>query len=210
MRFKGERGYVHGTDIVDSLHGAVASELRAAVIERIDCRFHRVARTDLDVQLLLDGEQPAAAGEAPVAVSSGDAQGQRYRCLVHENGRPVTDRVPFDEDEIAAASLVSANERTIELRRPLPYTRIETYSAMNKALVNACFPDVRGKWLAVRVAMPQYIERADYRSIVIALSHSSSPRLTESSITVDGVDAGRIYFSLVTAGMMESSSAAIR
>ena len=207
MRFKGTRDYVHGTDIVDTLHRALASELHDTPIRRVDCRFHRLARTNLDVQVLSDEDQPPQGVEPPVAVSSCEVHGRRYRCLIRENGSPVTQRVAFDEDEIVSACRLSPQERTIELRQALPYTRIETYSAINKALVSACFPDASGKWLAVRVGMHEYIERAEYTSIVVSLTPASSPRLTESAIVVDGIEAARIYFSLAPAEMTESSAA---
>lgn len=189
FRFKGERRYVHGTDILNQ----TLAMLRGLGEEPrdIDFSFHRLATRQLTA---VWGDSVEAV--EPVSACSVTAGGVRQKLVLVERDEEVTERYPYPEDEIVREMRVDAANREGILAGLPAYTEIEVLVAMTKALHQAVFPAAAGKWLFARGRFPQYAERlpASERSIRIAASFNG--KLTRSVATADGSPIGEIFFAL--------------
>jgi hypothetical protein len=83
------------------------------------------------------------------------------------------------------------------LRGKAPYSDIELWVAMTKALHYKAFAQSKGKWLFVRGRFPEYVRQAPANERALVIAASFHDKLTRSEALVDGVKVGEIYFSIV-------------
>ena len=189
FRFKGERRYVHGTDILNQ----TLAMLRGLGDEPrdIDISFHRLATRQ---PTALWGEDAQAV--EPASVCSFTAGGVRQKLLLVERDEEVTGRYAYPEDEIVRAMRVDASSREGVLAGHPGYTEIEVLVAMTKALHQQVFPAAAGKWLFARGRFPQYAEHLPAAARSIRIAASFNGKLTRSVATADGSPIGGIFFAL--------------
>jgi hypothetical protein len=185
MRFKGDRDYLHGTDILPIALHALSGGQRLDAIRDTDIVFHALARTGLTLCV------GAPAGCEPKARLGCSIEGRRHKFLLVEDGRPITERHPYPEDQIIAATTIDTASATATSSAHLSFANIERWIAMIKALHHAVYPDTRGKWLFARANSPRITTRArTKRNTVWASSPISGGKLTRSALTVDGRNIG--------------------
>lgn len=190
MQYKGDRNYLHGTDIFNETLSWLISQKRQ--IKDIDFAFHRLASHQLKAVV---GSAPEE-GE-PVAVCTYTSGSVRERVYLTETDRPITGRYPYPEDEIVNMMEVDLATRRGVLRADTSYSDIETWVAMTKSLHYKAFPQLNGRWLFVRGRFPQYIRRSMSHERVLVIASEFNNRLTRSDALQDGVKVGEIYFSIV-------------
>lgn len=195
LPFKGNRTYVQGPDIYAAVN-TLLTESGMTEITGPDIRFHRMVSTDLMAAPL----EPSAG--APAVSYAFTASGARQHWALHETavepGRAEV-RVPYPEEDIVAATAFDAAARTATLETPTPYSDLEVYTAMNKALHQRVLAEASagGKWLLVRFEAARYAPRTDYTNVTVQLSNMLGVSLTKSRVDVDGVPFGWIYFRLL-------------
>lgn len=189
LKYKGERDYLHGTDIFnETLSKLSAQNLQA---KDIDFAFHRLASHQLKAtSSLQDGAEPAA-------VCGFTADGVRQRLYLVETDQPVTGRNPYPEDEIVRTMNVDLLARRATLYGESTYSDIELWVAMTKALHYKVFAQLQGKWLFVRARFAQYALISPGTERTLIISSSFNDKLTRSDALLDGVKVGEIYFSIV-------------
>lgn len=190
LRFKGDRNYLHGTDIMDEALGWLLEQ--RSEVKDIDFAFHRLATHQLNLIL-----GSVAKGTEAVAVCNYVCNGMRESAYLVETGRIVVDRYAFPEKEIVDPMEINVAERRGVLYGETSYRDIEVWVAMTKALHLKALPHLRGKWLFVRGRFPQYVcrSRAKKRELVIAASFND--KLTRTEAWGDDTKVGEIYFSIV-------------
>ena len=191
MKFKGKRNYLQGPDIQRAALRCLATAYPASVITDIDIVFHGMARTGLT---LLESDTPEAE---PIVQLRCKIGGDRRKFLLIEDGRPIAERVEYAEEEIAAATDIQVATATATSICPLPYTNIERWVAMTKALHLALYPRLVGKWLYVRGKFDHYqdvYEPTSQHQIVVQANFNN--KMTRSSLLIDQQRLGEIYFSL--------------
>ena len=183
--FKGNRKYVHGTDIFTK----ITEQYNNA--KNIDIAFHGIAINNMTFST----EKPEGK-EVKVT----------FRCLHNEdkiklfaieNDSNITCRYEYLEEEIVNNSTVAVSEESIELNTPTEYSFIEHIVAMNKALLEKLYSDANGKWYFTRLQLKENISMSDISSLQLVLKSNFQFKLTKSSIIVDNVEVGFIYFSLI-------------
>ncbi|MDN5924313.1 MAG: hypothetical protein L0H70_04870 [Xanthomonadales bacterium] len=191
MRFKGGRDYLHGTDILPIALNALSSGRPLNVISEMDIVFHSLARTGLT----LYGDAPS--GRKAKAQLSCTIDGARCKLTLAEDGRPITDRHPYAEEQIVAATMIDVASATATSTGTLPFTNIERWIAMIKALHHAAYPQAEGKWLFARAKLASYqdlqVEPVEHR---VSIQSNFGCKLTRSELTVDGCNLGDIFFVL--------------
>lgn len=192
--FKGERDYIHGTDVFDGLNLLIAEEFGFAGAQDLRFAVHRVIRSDLDVVLHSHGE--AEAGPEACATLTFSHQGSRWKLSAAETGAKVDCRYPYDESGIASACQFDAVAKSAVIRAPLKVTDIELWVSANKVLLQHLFPETQGKWWFVKAEIDGYTRSHAYREVELTLVHNFNLRLTKTSVLVDGVKRGFIYFSM--------------
>ena len=188
LRFKGERTYLHGTDMLDETVAWLAAS--QGELASIDFSFHRVASRQLEACL-----EPRKEGE-PVAICAFTARGARARAYLYETDLPVSSRYACPEHEIASSMQFDPGQRKGVLAGDVSHSDIEIWVAMAKALHYRVFPGPAGKWLFARARLPRYVRHGGGRERSIVIAAAFSDRLTRSEIFRDGAPAGEIYFSV--------------
>ena len=191
MRFRGNRDYLQGADILPIALHALANGRRLEDVRDIDIVFHALARTGLTLcESLPHSREPRAQISCTI-------DGTRHKFLLVEDGRPVTDRQTYPEEQIVAATAIDVPTKTASSSALLPFTNIERWIAMIKALHHAVYPDAQGKWLFARAKLATYTEtQLGMVDHVACIESDFGGKLTRSGLTIDGCRIGDIYFAL--------------
>jgi hypothetical protein len=188
--FKGSRDYLQGPDIYDETLSWVYANMGDA--KEIDIAFHRLARHQLDLAI---GDLPL--GLEPVAVCSYTIADRLERIYLIESESPISERYPYPEEDIVRSMAVEAEARTCRLRGGGPYSDIEIWVAMTKALHQKVFLTLPGKWLFVRGRFSKYQRSHGAEDFEITIKACFNNKFTRSEVFVAGKKAGEIFFSIV-------------
>ncbi|KMJ88302.1 hypothetical protein ACH58_23340 [Achromobacter xylosoxidans] len=196
LSFKGDRNYLHGTDIFDTLL-AWLREQGFEIIEGLDLSFHQMATSTLRAELdLVDARDVKNA-----AILSFASQGSRHRVSLRETAKAVTGRRPYPEDRLVADAEFDATTQAIRVENCLPgYSAIEYWIALTKAMHLRALPHVSGKWLFVRARFPRLDAPLECVRPAVQLTSNYQDKLTRSEVSLDGRKFGDIYFSLLQEG----------
>lgn len=191
MGFKGERDYLHGTDILPIALRTLSGERPLDSISDIDITFHALARTGLTLRT------DVPLGCKPTVQLGCSIDGLRRKLFLVEDGRPITERRPYPEDQIVAATIIDIDSVTATSRAHLPFTNIERWIAMIKALHHAVYPEAEGKWLFARAKLASYKdsygEQVEHRATI---QSNFGGQLTRCALSIDGRNIGDIFFVL--------------
>ena len=192
LQLKGDRSYLHGTDLYNTALMWLASEGGCQDICDIDIAFHRLATHEVLISLDCESVQ---AGEAIAVCTFTDAMGRR-RAYLSETAAPVVDSYVYPEDEVIAGARFNLQEKRVYLSVSPPYSDIEVWVALTKALHQRVYKGIGGKWLFVRGKFPRYIRERQAGERELAIVSNFQNKLTRSEAFVDGKKVGEIYFSL--------------
>jgi hypothetical protein len=190
LRFKGERNYVQGPDVLTSILDALDVRCPGSRVSDIDIVFHCLARSGLT----LVADPPADV--QPAVQFSCRIAGERRKFGLIEDGRAIASRQPYREEEIVAATEISPEERSASSSAVLPYTDIERWVAMVKALHLAVYPGLAGKWLFVRGKFAGCARQSAAATHRVVIEANFNNKLTRSAVLVDSRRIGDIFFSL--------------
>lgn len=173
--FKGDRTYLHGTDLFNALVAATGADRDIELtIFRPMTRLPAATRTD----------RTKAKTETAGALFCTGAE-----CWsITETENEVTERVPYDEGAIVSNGLI-ADESIVG---PIAKSFIETAVAYNKALLSSVTGNA--DWWFVRLEL----KRVPPASGEVKVRLLVQSRMTKSSIEIDGDEVGYIYFSRKT------------
>lgn len=183
LKLKGDRHYVHGTDIFNAV-AATFGRSGNGYVGRL--AFNVIARR----MCRLTTCQPA--GNTFVArgywLNDGTEQSDFW---IVEYGEPVSERYHYDEDRIASAASVSS--RVIRIARNNEYSIIENAVAVTKKLNYALHPRIDGKWLfgqidLIRAFPPQW------ETLSVTCIKSRVNAFSQNSLSIDGSLYGEIRF----------------
>ncbi len=191
--YKGDRDYVHGSDIYNSVTKYL-EEKYSTGIGRSDLSIHRLSIHNMVGQVLENSGQ-AVPTESSV-VFQFEVSGRVLALFMLETDAVVQCRYEYDEDSVTQLSRVEHDHHSISVRNQTPYTPIEIIIALNKKLMQTVFAAENGKWLFTRLSLKRRLPTNSDRLFVITHLGGHGPRLTRSSIDLDGVDYGEIYFSM--------------
>jgi hypothetical protein len=195
LRFKGDRRYLHGTDVYDASLAALRDCFPGAG-GRVRYSFHAIARTALELRCGKAGgigERPEGCA-AEIHLGEGDGAVSGW---IVETGRTVEGCVPYDEDAIGAACALEGSR--IALREPTGHRPIEIAIAMTKRLHYALFPPSSGKWMFTRLDIARPLAPGDAAGMTIVHKNRLGARLSRCDLAASGASLGSIYFSLVDA-----------
>ena len=192
LRFKGNRDYLHGTDVYEALLGSVRREM-PDLDGRIRYAFHRIARTALLAEVGVAGKSMR-----PGRVVAEMVAGDRTTSLVaraYETGKPILGRYAYDEDSIRERCQI--DDYRISMSGATSFKPIEVAVAMTKFLHNKLRPPETGKWMFTRLDLARPFERADIDGMTVTQVRRLGGKLTMSHVAVGERKLGTIYFSLV-------------
>lgn len=199
FKFKGERDYVHGTDIYTS----IANTLVNTSTQPLPASF-----TQFRLAIRKPGRHACRLDISPVGGADGKPDNavvefrfccgeKMYQGWLSESDSPVAERYSYCEKKAIAGCTVSGE--TVSLRNCAEYSTIENLVAATKYLHATLFPDACGKWFFSRLDLPQLLPSQTNQPLSISLNQSLGKRLTRSDMQMNGQSIGSIYFSLVPA-----------
>jgi len=183
--FKGNRNYIHGTDIFTKL-----AEKYDNVI-KIDIAFHGISVDNMS----FFSTKPN--GKELKVTFKCQHDSETIKLFGIENGSMVNCRYEYLEEKIVENSTVDISQESIILNIPAEYSFIEHIVAMNKALVEKIYSEVNGKWYFTRLQLSENIRMSDISSLKLTLQSNFQFKLTKSVIVANGKELGFIYFSLI-------------
>jgi len=188
--FKGNRTYVHGTDIYNNIFEHLKNI--EDEISTIDLSFHGIAKKNIEIS----EERPKDENLLKFAYKYNDMQNNRVVLYGIENDHAVECRYEYPEEDICNLSDLNLENQEVTLKKDSSFSFIENTVAINKYLLEKLFPEVEGKWYFTRLQ----IKKIPYDKIYplkLVLKANFNFKLTKTEILIDDESIGFIYFSLV-------------
>jgi hypothetical protein len=192
LRFKGNRDYGHGTDILDATLESLESHYGTQELTQIDFSFHQMARR---VLMVVDAEHPELG--KPVAECAYSIREDRHKVFLYETSESITERYPYDEDLICWGFQIHEEDRSGTLMGNPSFSSIEIWVALTKELHQKALPEIKGKWLFVRGRFPSYLKTSEAQERRLRIVSNFQNKLTRTELFADGVKAGEIFFSVI-------------
>jgi hypothetical protein len=192
LPFRGERTYLHGTDLYQAITAALGSALPAGPVS---LTFHSLLKNQPDLVCSAESlrhlrEEPAFRGELQLGSGA-----ETVHAALMESARPVERRKACNEDEVAAAAVVDEAARSAVLRAPSIGTAIEQVVFLNKHLHLRLLPHLSTKWLFARLELAAPLPAEPPASLRIELKQVLGNRFTRCDIFRDDRKSGSISFS---------------
>lgn len=182
--FKGDRNYIHGTDIVASLFKKLAGN----DLTEIDIRFNGIVKTGAD---LVEGNTNGAA-QVNIQLNK-NSEPKTYQLI--ENGHSIDCRYDYDESQIIKKTRVNIDKQSISLLSNSGYSFCENFVALNKHLLQSLYPEEKGKWYFTRLELSKTFPND--LLITVRLNKNFNFRLTKSDILIGDEVIGSVYFTMV-------------
>ncbi|MCQ4346307.1 hypothetical protein NGA35_02430 [Pseudomonas stutzeri] len=188
LQYKGDRAYLHGSDIFDAVNG-LASGLHHGYVSRI--AFRRLATHALAVvdELPASGIDPVA----DITVSSRADNAVVAKWWLVETDVPVQGRYAYDEHLIAQACEVDGRARCLAKLRDVNFTLIEEVVAAHKVLCGALATEAGGRWLFAQLLLSTPLE-GDVSKIELTNTALLNGKMAASDLRLDGAKVGSIRF----------------
>jgi len=185
LRFKGDRDYLHGTDMVDAVIGHFQGMTDIAV------RIQKIAARPVELIVLPD---PTTERKNMVAVFSGRLGEREISIGLREiEDGSLPGRYAYDDRAVVAAAAFDFDNRTADMAWNADYTPIEQIVALQKALLLRCFADAAVHWYFTRLDVNVLPDRFD--KLALAVTQALGTNLVRSGISLDDEDIGNVYFS---------------
>ncbi len=170
FKFKGERNYVHGTDIYTSIANtliardtlpfpATFTQFRLAIRKP----SHHHCRLDITPTSSSDRKPETAVVEFQFT-----CHGQTYKGWLSETDSPVSERYDYAEQHALTGCTVIKS--TASLINCPEYATIENLVTATKHLHVTQFPDASGKWFFSRLELPQLLPFQANQLLTISLA----------------------------------------
>jgi hypothetical protein len=177
----GSRDYIHGTTIFN----LILRELQPGF--PVQLRFNSLIRGALKIDAITPEKSDGV-------VSFGRADRKISLGLYGIPSNEPTVRQPFDEDAITATTQIDGTIVSSEMTNDV--SMIARFIVMYKALVQARFPDAKGKWLFTGISATAWPD--DGRHLKLEFASAVGTRMVKSRAIVDGREVAQILFSLAT------------
>jgi len=186
--FKGNRTYVHGTDIFNKVTELLKNDIKD---EKIDLSFHGIASTNLN----LVPEKPKNEKLLKFAIKFIDKNENKNVLYGIENSKSIECKYEFEEEDICKLSNLDLQNQKVTLDNTSSYSFVENSVALNKYLLKSLFPYANGKWYFTRFQLNEIPE--SLYPLKLELKANFNFKLTKTEILIDNKSVGFIYFSLI-------------
>jgi len=185
LNFKGERTYLHGTDMIDAVLAFFPG------LKDISVRIQKIATRQLAAMVL---NEPVSRRDDMTALIRGRLNENKVSVgmLEMSDGEP-PGRYAYDDSKVIADAAVDPKSRFAEIRRNRDFSTIEHCVTLQKALLVRCFPDADIHWYFTRLEVSGL--PAEFEVLSLRVTQALGRKLVRSAIALDGTELGDIYFS---------------
>ena len=193
FKYKGQRTYVHGTDIYDSILRTVRNYFEAYPLN-ITGTFHRPLKANCIFRMY--EKQIVLAHGSFYAFFTLGLGSKIYYAALSSIGDQISSSYTYDEDKVLEG--FSIKDAKINMHVKSTYTYIEQLVAMTKRLHISLYPEVKGRWLFTKIQISKVIDPDLFvgRELTIKSENNFHYKLTKNSIDLDDIPLGTIWFSL--------------
>ena len=185
LKFKGERTYLRGTDMLDAVLTFFPG------LKNISVRFQKIPTRQLAAMVL---NEPVSKRDEMTALIRGRLNENKVSVgmLEMSDGEP-PGRYAYDDSEVIADAEIDLRSQFAEMRRNRDFSTIEQCVALQKALLVRCFADADIHWYFARLEVSGL--PAEFDVLSLRVTQALGRKLVRSAIALDGTELGDIYFS---------------
>jgi len=193
FRFKGDRTYIPGVDIFDSLLEIIRQYTGEYPIS-IQGSFHRLLRHNA-IFRIYETNQPVNFKTCHAHFSVQTAT-ETYQITVSKIDEPITSSYVYDEEQVTKEIIFHGQAAEILIKPE--YSYIEQLVAITKKLHIKIYPEAKGQWLFTKIQLTHAADPKFFfgRRLVVKAVKNLHYLLTQNSILLDDVPVGEIWFSL--------------
>lgn len=188
MSFKGDRGYLHGSDFYNAIRATAFFQSSESYIS--DLTFRRFAKNQCFIMDIAPTDSSLVVGSFKTKLINNLDLLKEYYLV--ETDTKVTDRYEFDEDMLVVNAIVDTTQLTARLPKTA-YTSIEEVIALTKLLNYAVAPNVSGKWVFGQLKLEKMLPE-HYSELIITMKNMIKERFSINTIIIDGEVVGNIQF----------------
>ena len=190
--FRGARDYLQGADLYQFMVDRAGEELPLGPVQ---LQFHTLLKKQ--GELLVGVDDVAEGRKCPEYRGEGrfGLPGEAKHVVLVETEGEVMERKVCNESEVVKGAVVNVVERWAELSFPSEGTPMEMVVFLNKQLHFQTLPEVKEKWLFVRLELRQRLPETGERELKLVLKQVLGNRFTKTEILIDGVSYGFMIFS---------------
>lgn len=189
---KGNRSYLHGTDMYDAIMSVL--EARGHVEGPIRLKIGRETNRTLSLYVAPVNDATTRPADE-VANFAATVDGIAVTGWLVESGGLVVDRYEYDEMPVEEAGRI--DDDAIRFIGVSPISPIETAIALTRRLHVVRMPPGGSKWMFTGLEIARPLRACDARNMTVTLRHRLGFRLTKSALQAGTEEVGYIYFSLV-------------
>jgi len=189
FKYKGNRNYIHGTDIYNAIMDCIDNEN----IKNIRFSIHDfIWKNNCKIFLYNDNEK--LKKNFPVRCSMQVNRNALKVGLMEEDlFESKKLRYNYDEDQII--KLCNFDYERVYIEQESPYSFIETIVAMKKEMLSRLFPETIGKWAFTQLHLTHNFQGT--KKLEIKIKAKLGFHLIKSDIAHENNKIGTIFFSLV-------------
>ena len=190
FELKGNREYVHGTDIFNHLLKDVARD--SVPLSNIELIFsRRIENTACTWYQSRDkGRIHALSAPCRGHYQLGDVV--YYVSLAPQETQGARTRIEYDEDAITAGSRLTVSTAVVRTNRN--YTFIENLIALNKQFHNTYYTPPVNKWMFAKLELTSAPD--DTENIELRVASMIPNRLSKCRIVADKTEIGFLFFAI--------------
>jgi hypothetical protein len=192
FNFKGTRTYIQGPDMVNSVLETASGPGSEGAVRDLKFSINRMISSNADLEY---GENLPDDGQLPAASISWSSGSKQIRGRLLQTADVPTCRQNYDESLVQSACRTDRASKTIVIGADSPFTPIETYVSMTKALHQQVMPDAAGKWVFCRLESPTWPPQGPMAGTCVSLVQAVGTRLTKNRVEKHGKLVCWIYFS---------------
>lgn len=187
LRFKGNRRYIHGSDIYNSINSlsSIFTGKPSSYVSRLVFRAFAYHDCDICIHNLNETRKIIATG------TIADNAGTETPFWIFESDRAVNERYEFNESLITSSSYI--HETCISITHETGFTAIENFISLSKELNYHLYPNILGKWVFGQLDL--YRPFSDhYDMLSVQLKSAFRNQFTVSNLYQNNVNIGEIRF----------------
>jgi hypothetical protein len=193
LHFKGERDYIHGTDML--LYGIdVLNSAFSVSIEKLEFSIHKMTNKNLSLECSQAVGAPKLSIQ-DVAVLTFQSQGLSWCARWIEQDSIPTERMPYDESQIVTLCKLDLENKILTLQQETPFNFIETVVSMTKLLHQRLFPEVTAPWVFCRWSSAFWPVNTTYKGLSVQHKQKLGTKLSCCDVSLEGECIAQIYFS---------------
>jgi len=196
LGFKGERTYIHGTDMLNATMRSVSRLAPYARIEKLDFKISAMTNQMLTCHWWPRSAPQALEGKVTASFTV-QLDGIEYEGKLIQAEECAETRRAYDELPVLDQCIYTTADRSVSLRdMPENFTQIEVLVSMNKALLlkELSIPG-SSQWVFCRWESSTWPLSENLSGVQLKLEQTLGTRLTRSSVKLNAEHIGTIYFS---------------